>query len=107
MGLQLLVQRAAASSTETAASGPSGCRVSPQEERLPPTAAIRSVYDDDDDEGRLSYGELSPEARGLVDLHRDHRHARATGKEAWAADLEEEMHMMRFRWGEPEDGPSS
>ena len=25
------------------------------------------------------------------------------GKEAWAAELEEEMKMMRFRWGEPED----
>ena len=30
-------------------------------------------------------------------------HARATGKDAWAAELEEEMKMMRFRWGEPED----
>ena len=34
---------------------------------------------------------------------RTHRHARATGKDAWAAELEEEMKMMRFRWGEPED----
>jgi hypothetical protein len=25
------------------------------------------------------------------------------GKEAWAAELEEEMQMMRFQWGEPED----
>ena len=25
------------------------------------------------------------------------------GQEAWAADLEEEMKMTRFRWGEPED----
>ena len=24
-------------------------------------------------------------------------------KEAWAAELEEEMQMMRFQWGEPED----
>ena len=78
-------------------------RLFPQEERLAPTAAIKSVYEDDDDEGRLSYLELSPEARSLVDLHRDHRHARATGKDAWAAELEEEMKMMRFRWGEPED----
>jgi len=70
----------------------------PQEEALGINDGIAAIRDDDDDEGRLSYMELSPEARGLVDLHRDHRHARATGKEAWAADLEEEMKMMQFSW---------
>lgn len=75
-------------------------RLFPQEERMAITDAIKSVHEDDDDEGRLSYMELTPEARGLVDLHRSHRHARATGKEAWAADLEEEMKMMQFRWGD-------
>lgn len=61
--------------------------------------AIKQICNDDErpDHG---YMDLTPEARGLVDLHRNHRWAKATGDENYAAELEEEMKLMRFNWGE-------
>ena len=41
--------------------------------------------------------DLTPEGRSLVDLHRNHRHAMATGDYDYANELEEEMKMMRFK----------
>ena len=55
------------------------------------------VCDDEPYQGR--YMDLSPEARKIVDMHRNFNHARATGKGDWATELEEEMKMMRFSWG--------
>ena len=43
--------------------------------------------------------DLSEEGRGIVDLHRSHRHAVATGDYDYAQELEEEMKLMRFNWG--------
>ena len=73
----------------------------PSEERLNPGVALKQVCDDEPYQG--SYMDLSPEARQIVDLHRNYRHAQATGKVEWAAELEEEMKLMQFRWadGEP------
>ena len=39
------------------------------------------------------------EGRGIVDLHRNYKHAMATGDYNYAQELEEEMKMMRFNWG--------
>jgi hypothetical protein len=60
--------------------------------------AIKQICDDDEPLDH-SYMDLEPEARGLVDIHRNHRWAKATGDEGYAAELEEEMKMMRFNWG--------
>ena len=70
----------------------------PEEEELHPMQAIKQICDDTDPLEH-SYMDLNPEARGLVDLHRSYRHAKATGDENYAAELEEEMKMMRFNWG--------
>jgi len=74
------------------------------EERLNPGLALKQVCDDPDPY-QGGYMDLSPEARQIVDLHRNHRHAKATGKEEWAAEMEEEMKMMRFQWGSDNKDP--
>ena len=43
--------------------------------------------------------DLGKEGRQIVDLHRDYKHARATGDYGHAQELEEEMKLMRFNWG--------
>jgi len=77
--------------------GPVFSRLFPSEEKLSPALAIKQVCDDEPYQGR--YMDLSPEARKIVDMHRNFNHARATGKGDWATELEEEMKMMRFSWG--------
>ena len=70
----------------------------PEEEELHPMQAIKQICENPDPVEH-SYMDLTPEARGLVDMHRAHRHAKATGDENYAQELEEEMKMMRFNWG--------
>jgi len=77
--------------------GPMFSRLFPSEEKLQPAMALKQVCEDEPYQGR--YMDLTPEARRIVDLHRNFNHARATGKEDWAQELEEEMKMMRFSWG--------
>ena len=61
-------------------------------------AAAATQVCDDPEPASHSYMDLSPEGRQLVDLHRSHRHARATGEYDFAQELEEEMKMMRFKY---------
>jgi len=70
----------------------------PHEEELHPMLAIKQVCEDPEPVDH-SYMDLTPEGRSLVDLHRNHRHAMATGDYDYANELEEEMKMMRFNWG--------
>ena len=73
----------------------------PEEDELNTGAAIAQICEDD--EPIESYMDLTPEARKIVDIHREYRHAKATGEYAVASDLEEEMKLMRFNWPK-EDG---
>ena len=70
----------------------------PSEEEMTPMEAIRQVCEDPEPVDH-SYMDLTPEARGIVDLHRSFKHAMATGDYDGAQELEEEMKMMRFNWG--------
>ncbi len=78
--------------------GVSWKKLFPEEEEMSPMAAIKQVCDDPEPVSH-SYMDLGPEGRELVDLHRSHRHAMATGDYGAAQELEEEMKMMRFNWG--------
>ena len=69
----------------------------PNEQDLHPLQAIKQICDDPEPVEH-SYMDLTPEARGIVDLHRAHKHAMATGDYGGAQELEEEMKMMRFNW---------
>ncbi|KAL1527011.1 hypothetical protein AB1Y20_015699 [Prymnesium parvum] len=69
----------------------------PEDQELHPMQAIKQICEDPDPPEH-SYMDLGPEGRSLVDLHRSYRHAKATGDEGYAAELEEEMKMMRFNW---------
>jgi hypothetical protein len=60
--------------------------------------AIKQVCDDPE-KCEHSYMDLDKEGRGLVDMHRNYKHAMATGDLNHAQELEEEMKMMRFNWG--------
>ena len=70
----------------------------PHEDEMQPMEAIRQVCEDPEPVSH-SYMDLEPEGRQLVDLHRTHKHAMATGDYNYAQELEEEMKMMRFNWG--------
>ena len=70
----------------------------PHENEMSPMEAIRQVCEDPEPVDH-SYMDLAPEARGLVDLHRNYKHLMATGDMDGAQELEEEMKMMRFNWG--------
>jgi len=70
----------------------------PSEEELHPMQAIKQVCEDPEPVDH-SYMDLTPEARGIVDLHRSFKHAMATGDYDGAQELEEEMKLMRFNWG--------
>ena len=63
-----------------------------------PAQAIKEVCEDPEPLEH-SYMDLSPEARGIVDIHRQFRHLMATGDYDGAHELEEEMKLMRFNWG--------
>ena len=63
-----------------------------------PMQAIKQVCEDPEPVEH-SYMDLSPEGRGIVDLHRSFKHAMATGDHDGAQELEEEMKLMRFNWG--------
>ena len=60
--------------------------------------AIKQICEDPEPVGH-SYMDLEPEGRQIVDLHRQYKHAVATGDHNLAQELEEDMKMMRFNWG--------
>ena len=68
----------------------------PQEAEIQPHEAIKQLCDDPSPPH--GYMDLSSEARQLVDLHRNHRRALATGDYDLANELEEDMTLMRFKW---------
>ena len=61
--------------------------------------AIKQVCEDPEPVDHC-YMDLNPEARRIVDMHRSLKHLMATGDYDGAAELEEEMKMMRFKWGD-------
>ena len=74
----------------------------PHEHEMAPMEAIKQVCEDPEP---LSHGymDLEPEARRIVDMHRQLKHAMATGDYGMAHELEEEMKLMRFHWGKDKD----
>ena len=82
--------------------GQSWKKLFPHENEMMPMEAIRQVCEDPEPVDH-SYMDLAPEGRQLVDLHRAHKHAMATGDYNHAQELEEEMKMMRFNWGKNKD----
>ena len=78
--------------------GQSWKKLFPSEEAKMPAQAIKEVCEDPEPVSH-SYMDLSPEARGIVDLHRQYKHLMATGDYDGAQELEEEMKLMRFNWG--------
>ena len=60
--------------------------------------AIQQICEDPEPVSH-GYMDLTPEARGIVDMHRSFKHAMATGDYNEAQELEEEMKLMRFNWG--------
>lgn len=77
--------------------GQSWRKLFPQEAEIQPHEAIKQLCDDPEP-ATHGYMDLSSEARQLVDLHRNHRRALATGDYDLANELEEDMTLMRFKW---------
>ena len=70
----------------------------PHEQEMSPMQAIQQICEDPEPVSH-GYMDLTPEARGIVDMHRSFKHAMATGDYNEAQELEEEMKLMRFNWG--------